>query len=237
MHAVKNYNTVWTIEAVDPNYRFELQGTPVKSNEPMLLKSAATNNFAGSDATQIKNIFGKECEAFVHCQQTANKTQNLELEFKGRVTGDLASRFQMDENIFMVLTAPDAGFDQPIQELDKFTIEDLIKEIKAKIIQRSSNGIRGIARIFKMMDDKGDKKLDVDDFRWGLIDFGIQISKDEAKQILDHFDRNKDGFVNFDEFLVAMRGPLSQARLQWIRKAYAKLDVNGDGLVKLDDLA
>lgn len=80
----------------------------------------------------------------------------------------------------MVLTAPERHFDQAIEELDKFTIDDLIKEIKAKIVQRSANGIRGIARIFKMMDDKGDKKLDVDDFRWGLIDFGVQISKGEA---------------------------------------------------------
>lgn len=105
----------------------------------------------------------------------------------------------------MVLCAPDRSFDQAIEELDKFTIDDLIKEIKQKIVQRSSNGIRGISRIFKMMDDKGDRKLDVDDFRWGLIDFGIQISKSEAKQILHHFDRNGDGYVNFDEFLVAIR--------------------------------
>jgi Ca2+-binding EF-hand superfamily protein len=105
----------------------------------------------------------------------------------------------------MALCAPDASYDQAIEELDKFTIDDLVKEIKAKIVERSANGIRGIARIFKMMDDKGDRKLDVDDFRWGLIDFGIKISQGEARQVLDHFDRDRDGYVNFDEFLVALR--------------------------------
>jgi len=30
------------------------------------------------------------------------------------------------------------------------------------------------------MDEKGDRSLDVDDFRWGLKGFGIEISKDEA---------------------------------------------------------
>jgi len=54
MHAIKSYSTVWIIEAVDPNYRFELQGTPLKMNEPMLLKNAATNHFSGSDPTIIK---------------------------------------------------------------------------------------------------------------------------------------------------------------------------------------
>jgi len=141
----------------------------------------------------------------VHCTATANRSQNLELEQKGKITGDQPSKFQKDENIFMVLGAPDKSFAQAIEELDKFTIEDLIKEIKAKLVERSSNGIRGIARIFKSMDDRGDKKLDVDDFRWGLIDFGVQISKVEAKQVLDHFDRDGDGFVNFNEFLVALR--------------------------------
>ena len=71
-----------------------------------------------------------------------------------------------------------------MEELNKFTIEDLIREIKAKIIERSANGIRGISRIFAAMDNNGNKLLDVDDFRWGLKDYGIQISKEEASQIL-----------------------------------------------------
>lgn len=95
------------------------------------------------------------------------------MEQKGRITGDLPSKFQHDENVFMFLTALNPGQAAEIGELDKFTIEDLVKEIKAKIVQRSANGIRGISRIFKAMDDRGDAKLDVDDFRWGLIDFGI----------------------------------------------------------------
>jgi hypothetical protein len=34
--------------------------------------------------------------------------------------------------------------------------------------------------IFKAMDNNGNRLLDVDDFRWGLIDYGIQITKEEA---------------------------------------------------------
>ena len=62
--------------------------------------------------------------------------------------------------------------------MNKFTVEDLIKEIKNKILEKSSNGIRGITRIFKAMDDNGNQKLDVDDFRWGFLDFGINLSKE-----------------------------------------------------------
>ena len=55
------------------------------------------------------------------------------------------------------------------------------------------------------MDNNGNKLLDVDDFRWGLKDFGILISKEEAQQVLDHFDRDRNGVVDYNEFLRAIR--------------------------------
>ena len=58
-----------------------------------------------------------------------------------------------------------------------------MKDLKAKIAMRSLYGIKAITRIFKAMDQKGNKNLDVDDFRWGLMDFGVQISKDEANEL------------------------------------------------------
>ena len=55
------------------------------------------------------------------------------------------------------------------------------------------------------MDENGNKCLDVDDFRWGLKDYGITISKEEAQQIVQSFDRNGDGNVDFNEFLRALK--------------------------------
>ena len=80
------------------------------------------------------------------------------------------------------------------------------------------------------MDDGGDRQLDVDDFRWGLIDFGIAVSKDEAQLLLTAFDRDKNGTVSYDEFLVALRGDINEFRQGLIKRAYdEKLDVNKDG--------
>ena len=53
--------------------------------------------------------------------------------------------------------APNASYAAPIEELHKFNIDDLIAEVKAKLLDRSSGGIKGIARIFKAMDDTGDR--------------------------------------------------------------------------------
>lgn len=55
--------------------------------------------------------------------------------------------------------------------------------------------------------------------------------------LLQYFDKDGSNSVNFDEFLVAIRGDLNDFRLSFIKAAYAKLDKNGDGQVKLDDIA
>lgn len=55
------------------------------------------------------------------------------------------------------------------------------------------------------MDIKGDSNLDVDDFRWGLMDFGIQVTKDEAAEVLKYFDKDGNGKVNFEEFVNTLK--------------------------------
>ena len=49
------------------------------------------------------------------------------------------------------------------------------------------------------MDTKGDHKIECDDFRWGLLDYGVQISKEEAEECQKCFDN--DGKINFVEFI------------------------------------
>jgi hypothetical protein len=129
----------------------------------------------------------------------------LALEGKGAITTDVPTKFQQDQNVFFFVTAPNESFSAPLEELQKFNIEDLMAEVKAKLLQRSSGGIKGIGRIFRAMDDNGNHQLDVDDFRWGFIDYGFNLTKEEAQQLLDHFDRDKNGTVSYDEFLRAIK--------------------------------
>jgi len=133
--------------------------------------------------------------------------------------------------------APNASYSVPMEELEAFSIEDLINEVKAKILHRSSGGIKGIARIFKAMDDNGNRQLDLEDFRWGFIDYGFNLTIEEAQQLLTHFDRDGNGTVSYDEFLQAIKGEMNPARVQWVRAAYDKLDVTKDGRVTLEDIA
>lgn len=51
------------------------------------------------------------------------------------------------------------------------------------------------------------------------------------------FDRDGNGVVDFNEFLVTLKGDLNDQRKEVIGAAYKKLDVTGDGKVTLDDIA
>ena len=78
--------------------------------------------------------------------------------------------------MWCIVDAPNASYSVPMEQLEAFSIDDLIAEVKAKILQRSAGGIKGLARIFKAMDDNGNRGLDVEDFRWGFIDYGFNLT-------------------------------------------------------------
>lgn len=161
----QGYDNSWEIEAVDPNNRFELTGEPVRANGPILIKHCSTCHYLASDLVEYKNTHGTEYEVTVHSYATLNKSQNLALEFTGQVTRDVPSKFQYDQNIWKLVTAPDATYDCVDESNDEsFKIETLLKEVKQKINTRSSFGLRGIGRIFRDIDQNHNGSLDVDDF-------------------------------------------------------------------------
>ena len=205
MNTADSYNNVWIIESCDPNDRLETQGEPVKASAPILIKHCATQTYLASDCNVYRTDFGNEFEAMVNNFSLLNKTQNLALEKKGNITVDIPTKFQQDQNVFCALTAPNASFAAPIEELHRFDLDTLVKELRAKIMARSSAGIKNLARIFKAIDKNDNGNLDVDDFRWGFIDYGFNLTMEEAKQLLAHFDRDKNGTVNFTEFLMAIK--------------------------------
>lgn len=87
------------------------------------------------------------------------------------------------------------------------------------------------------MDNNGNGTLNADEFKTSLLEYGISLTREQSEEILRKFDKNKDGVVNFNEFLWYLRGDINPFWQGLILQAYKKLDVNWDGLVKLDDIA
>jgi len=85
---------------------------------------------------------------------------------------------------------------------------------------RGANGIRGLGIVFRRMDNSGDKKMDRNEFMWGLRENGHSLSPSEFERIFKFFDKNNDGRISYDEFLRGLRGDLSQRRIGLIKLAY-----------------
>ena len=102
--------------------------------------------------------------------------------------------------------------------------------------QRGARGIIGLKRVFKIIDDDGSGTLDRNEFQKALKDYRVQVTQEEGELLYQCFDTNRDGTISYDEFLRGVVGEMTQNRVQLVRRAFDKLDKNGNGIIELDDL-
>lgn len=152
-----------------------------------------------SDSVVEKNDFGSEYEVMTHDFACMNKTQNLELEKKGNITVDVPTRIQNDQNVFVFETAPSAVYDAPITELQKFNVGDLLEDVSKFLKAKSS--AEAVKACFSAIDAK---QIDEDDFRWAMIDLGYNLSKQEATEIVNHFDKSGSGCLQWEAFVAQL---------------------------------
>ena len=93
----------------------------------------------------------------------------------------------------MICTASDKSLSAPIAEPPKYNAQQLINDIKDTLKRRSANGIRGVARVFRILDNNRNRSLDIEELQSGLGDFGIHVDNEQAKAILDSLDRDRNG--------------------------------------------
>jgi Ca2+-binding EF-hand superfamily protein len=67
-------------------------------------------------------------------------------------------------------------------------------------------------------------------------DIGVLLNKTELSELARLLDRNGDGQISYEEFIYYLAPPLNQFRLGLVQEAFAKLDVNGNGVIELADL-
>lgn len=55
------------------------------------------------------------------------------------------------------------------------------------------------------MDDDGNNKLNLEEFKMGLEETEMEISDDVVNEIFQKFDIDEDGNISLDEFLIGIR--------------------------------
>ena len=83
--------------------------------------------------------------------------------------------------------------------LSKKENRKMLEHIRREARRRARERARTLQRIFKILDTSGDGDLNQEEFLIGLKEMGIVIDKANVRIVVDLFDRNKDGHVNFNE--------------------------------------
>ena len=82
----------------------------------------------------------------------------------------------------------------------------VLYRVREALYSRGMLGIRGMTRVFKRFDCiNGDRRVDKQEFYIGLKELGVNISKKESEVLMDYLDKNGDGTIDFDEFLIGIR--------------------------------
>ena len=55
------------------------------------------------------------------------------------------------------------------------------------------------------MDDDGNRKLNIDEFRKGVEEYGLHMSKTEIEQLFRMMDMDQNGSIDYEEFLRKLR--------------------------------
>jgi Ca2+-binding EF-hand superfamily protein len=123
------------------------------------------------------------------------------------------------------------------QKQGAFTSTCLEQFRKVIMAHGGSNGIRTIGNIFRRLDDNRNKMLDAEELGEGLAEFGLRMTKQDLNILVAAMDRSGSGQVCFDDFLVAVRGGMSEPRKALVHKAFALLDKDGSGVVDYKDIS
>ncbi|VDI00884.1 Hypothetical predicted protein [Mytilus galloprovincialis] len=116
-------------------------------------------------------------------------------------------------------------------------VDKLKNDLRAKCLERGAIGLHGITRTFQNMDVDHDNLLSLTEFTDGLKKYGLTFEDETAHELFTYIDKTCRGSIKFEEFLLAIRPPMSEKRIEIINKAFAKFDKEtGDGVITLEDL-
>lgn len=113
----------------------------------------------------------------------------------------------------------------------------LVKQFKAEIMNKGGNGYHALQRRFRIMDDAGNKRLSLAEFKKGVKDLSLTSLKDgEIRAMFDFFDNDNNGSIDFEEFIRGVRDSLNDRRLGMVKQAFSRLDLDNDGAATVDEL-
>ncbi|XVE56212.1 hypothetical protein DITRI_Ditri03aG0219700 [Diplodiscus trichospermus] len=125
-----------------------------------------------------------------------------------------------------------------LSRLKQFRVMNKLKKLALKVIAESltSEAIKGLKQMFNNIDTDRSGTITLEELRDGLARSGSKLTETEIKQLLDAADVNKNGTIDYIEFIAATMHRHRLEREDNIQKAFQFFDKDGSGYITRDEL-
>lgn len=109
-------------------------------------------------------------------------------------------------------------------------------KVKQQLHARKLDDLDSVRKLIDEFDIDRNGVLDKVEFSKLMSKAGIYLTTQELTCVYNFFDANKDGFINYVEFIQLIRTQMSEKRLSIVKHAFQFLNVNNEDKIRIDDL-
>ena len=114
--------------------------------------------------------------------------------------------------------------------------EDPLDILRQKLKERGTRGIMSLRRTFMINDINNNHTTNLNEFQKYLLNYRIDIPKNQINQIFNLFDNNRKGEIDYEIFTQNLIGDMNDYRKNIVKKIFQNLDVNNENIINLMDV-
>ncbi|KAK3730272.1 hypothetical protein QZH41_016444, partial [Actinostola sp. cb2023] len=157
---------------------------------------------------------------------------DLDEEAKERLLYDGCQSVQQRRQISDKLNEPPTEQEQKERRM----LESIQGEVRRQLKTRAAKTMMGLGRHFRQLDTSGDGMLDKQELIAALQTYRIQIPHQVLEDLWKLLDVNRDGALDYGEFVRGFIGEMNESRKAYVRKVFHKLDPSKTGVVELNNI-
>ncbi|XP_016460966.2 calcium-dependent protein kinase 32 [Nicotiana tabacum] len=135
--------------------------------------------------------------------------------------------------------APNVSLGETVKaRLKQFSMMNKLKKRALRVIAEhlTVDEVAGIKEGFQLMDIGNKGKIDLNELRVGLQKLGHQIPESDVHILMDVGDVDKDGYLDYGEFVAISVHLRKMANDEHLKKAFEFFDKNQSGYIEIEEL-
>ncbi|KAF7148277.1 hypothetical protein RHSIM_Rhsim03G0018400 [Rhododendron simsii] len=135
--------------------------------------------------------------------------------------------------------APNVPLGETVRaRLKQFAVMNKLKKRALKVIAEhlSAEDAAGLKQGFQVMDVNNKGKINIDELRIGLLKLGHQIPDSDLQTLMEAGDVDKDGHLNYGEFIAISVHLRKMGNEDHLHKAFEFFDQNQSGYIEIEEL-